>query len=246
MKKYLETELGGFPNNYATSGDDAYSSMLDVMRELIAEPSEAMVNRILDDAEISALRADYTSLYENDRVECERELADLAHQKAALEVKLKDAKDKMASIMQRINDYVRTINDGYLNEKLNKEESFKVCVDGHILHYTYTGDTVGVFTLAKVEEMSVSDNSIFALQTNNQERFIHHFGVNFNELGHFESVEVTRDTMMSLCGRKLAASATFGDATIDRDVILDENMVNDILPYLSDGTYNVVIYAEAN
>lgn len=246
MKRFLDTELGGFPNHYATSGDNAYNSMSAVMRELIVEPSEAMVNRILDDDEISALRAGYTSLYENDRVECERELAGLAHQKAALEVKLKDARDKMASIMQRINDYVRTINDGYLNEKLNKEDSFKVCVDGHILHYTYTGDAVGVFTLAKVEEKSISDNSIFALQTNNQECFIRNFGVNFNELGHFESVEVTRDTMMSLCGCKLAASATFGGATIDRDVTIDEDVVNNILPYLSEDTYNVVIYAEAN
>lgn len=246
MKRYLETELGGFPTNYATSGDDAYSSMLDVMRELIAEPSTASVKRVLEDEEIEAMRSEYTQLYENDRVDCEHELAELEFEKRKIEERIKAKRDEMASIMQHINDNVRTINDGYITENLNEEESFKAVVDGYVLHYTYIGDEEikGCFTLAKVEEVSKSDRSIFALQTNNQERFIKRFGADFSALNHFVTVDATKENKARLIGCKVATMVRTAYADIQRDTILTEEMVEWIIK--DEDIDSVVIYAKTD
>lgn len=246
MKRYLEIELGGFPNNYATSGDDAYSSMLDVMRELIAEPSTASVKRVLEDEEIEALRSEYTQLYENDKVDCEHELAQLEFEKRKIEERIKAKRDEMASIMQHINDNVRTINDGYITENLNEEESFKAVVDGYVLHYTYIGDEEikGCFTLAKVEEVSKSDRSIFALQTNNQEWFIKRFGADFNELGNYMTIDATLDNKERLIGCKVATMVRTTYADIQRDTILTEEMVDWMVK--DENLDSIVIYAETD
>ena len=244
MKKYLDNDKGGFPIHYATGENTAYDSMVAVMRELISESSNASVKRVLSEEEIEEMRAEYTALYENDRVECEQEIAQLQSEKLAIEAQMKDARDKMASVMQRINDNVRTINDGYVVESLDKEKSFKVIVDGHVLHYTYDDDNDGVFTLARVDEVSKSDHSIFALQTNNQEAFIKLFGAHFNDLKHFVEVDTTKGNESVLNGRKLAIGVKSAYADIERDTILDSQMVSWLIS--DENIDSIVVYAETD
>lgn len=246
MKRYLDNEIGGFPQCFATSEATSYDSMNEVFRELIAEPSTASVKRVLEDEEIEAMRSEYTQLYENDRVDCERELAELEVEKRKIEERIKAKRDEMASIMQHINDNVRTINDGYITENLNEEESFKAVVDGYVLHYTYIGDEEikGCFTLAKVEEVSKSDRSIFALQTNNQEKFIKRFGAYFNASNHFWDVDTTEENKTHLIGSKVATTVRTAYADIQRDTILTEEMVEWIIK--DEDIDSVVIYAKTN
>ena len=244
MVKYLDNDKGGFPQFFATSENESYYSMVEVMRQLIAEPSKASVKRVLSDEEIETMRAEYTQLYENDRIECEQVIADLLSEKFAIEVRIKDARDKMASIMQHINDNVRTINDGYTTETLDKDKSFKVIVDGHILHYTYVDEERGIFTLAKVEEVDKQDHSIFALQTNNQEAFIKRYGVYFNDLKHFVEVDATEENRNRLESRKLATRVKSRYADIERDTILDSQMVEWLIS--DENIDTIVVYAETD
>lgn len=244
MVKYLDNDKGGFPQFFATSENNSYDSMVEVMRQLITESSEASVKRVLSDEEIETMRAEYTQLYENDRIECEQVIADLLSEKLAIEARVKDARDKMASIMQHINDNVRTINDGYITETLDKDKSFKVIVDGHILHYTYVDEERGIFTLAKVEEVDKRDHSIFALQTNNQEAFIKRYGAYFNDLKHFVEVDTIKGNESVLNGRKLAIGVKSAYADIERDTILDSQMVSWLIS--DENIDSIVVYAETD
>lgn len=222
--------------------------MEDVMRTLIAETSNASAKRKLEEEEIEAYRAEYTALYEHDRIDCEHEMAELEAEKKKLEERIRAKRDVMASIMQHINDNVRTINDGYLIETLDKDSSFKVVVDGHVLHYTYAGDNAeaecSVFTLARVEEVDKKDSSIFALQTANQEAFIERYGAAFNALGNFIEVAARPGNESMLVGFKLAASVDTEYAIIQRDTIIDAQMAHWMISDVNIDT--VVVYATAH
>lgn len=245
---YLDIERGGFPTRFIAQGNSVEEAMEDVMRTLIAETSAASVKRKLEEEEIEAYRAEYTALYEHDRIDCEHEMAELEAEKKKLEERIRAKRDEMASIMQHINDNVRTINDGYLIETLDKDSSFKVVVDGHVLHYTYAGyDTeaeCSVFTLARVEEVDKKDSSIFALQTANQEAFIEHYGAAFNTLGNFVEVEARPGNESMLVGFKLAASVDTEYAIIQRDTIIDAQMAHWMISDVNVDT--VVVYATAH
>lgn len=144
--------------------------------------------------------------------------------------------------MQHVNDNVKTINDGYVVESLNRDRSFKVVVDGHVLHYTYEGE--GLFTLARVEEVSKSDRSIFALQTANQEVFIKRFGADFSALNHFVTVDAIKENKARLIGSKVVITVNTAYADIQRDTILTEEMVDWVVK--DKNLDSIVIYAEAN
>lgn len=245
---YLDIERGGFPTRFIAQGNSVEEAMEDVMRTLIAETSNASAKRKLEEEEIEAYRAEYTALYEHDRIDCEQEMAELEAEKKKLEERIRAKRDEMASIMQHINDNVRTINDGYLIETLDKDSSFKVVVDGHVLHYTYAGDNTeaecSVFTLARVEEVDKKDSSIFALQTANQEVFIERYGAAFNQLGNFVEVEARPGNESMLVGFKLAASVDTEYAVIQRDTIIDAQMAHWMISDVNVDT--VVVYATAH
>lgn len=242
MRNYLDIEKGGFPNTYQVEADNLAEAMENVMHTLITETTNASVKRVLEADEVDKLREEYTTLYEVDRVECEEELKQLKNEKRELEERIKAKCDKLASIMQHVNDNVKTINDGYVVESLNSDSSFKAIVDGHVLHYTYEGE--GLFTLACVEEVSKSDRSIFALQTANQEVFIKRFGADFSALNHFVTVEATKENKARLIGSKVAITVNTAYVDIQRDTILTEEMVDWVVK--DENLDIIVIYAEAN
>lgn len=62
MKRYLETELGGFPNIYQVEADSQAEVMENVMHTLIAETTNASVKRVLEADEVDKLREEYTTL----------------------------------------------------------------------------------------------------------------------------------------------------------------------------------------
>lgn len=242
MITYLDIEKGGFPTTYPVEADSFEEAMESVMHTLIAETTNASVNRVLEADEVDKLREEYTTLYEVDRVECEQELEQLKNEKRALEERIKAKYDKLASIMQHVNDNVKTINDGYVVESLADDRSFKAVVDGHVLHYTYVGE--GLFKLARVDEVNKNDRSIFALQTANQERFIELFGACFSASKHFVAVDTTEENKTRLIGSKVATTVHTAYADIQRDTILTEEMVDWMVK--DENLDSIVIYAETD
>ena len=242
MNKYLDIEKGGFPTIYPIEANSLEEAMERVMHTLIAEATNASVNRVLEAYEVDKLREEYTTLYEVDRVECEQELEQLKNEKRALEERIKAKYDKLASIMQHVNDNVKTINDGYVVESLADDSSFKAVVDGHVLHYTYAGE--GLFTLARVDEVNKNDRSIFALQTANQERFIELFGAKFSASNHFCDIDAAEYNKTRLIGRKVATTVRTAYADIQRDTILTEEMVDWVVK--DENLDSIVIYAETD
>lgn len=244
---YLDIEKGGFPTTYVVLADSVEEAMERVYHSLIAEPTDASAKQMLEAEEIDDLRSEYTALYEVDRVECEKELEQLKNEKRILEERIKGKYDQLASIMQHINDNVKTINDGYVVETLDKACCFKAVVDGHVLHYKCLGDghcsSTQVFTLARVDTLDKNDHSIFALQTANNEAFIELFGADFNKLGNYLTVDATLDKKERLIGSKVATMVRTAFADIQRDTILTEEMAEWIIK--DEDIDSIVIYAEA-
>lgn len=256
--KFKDIEKGGFPDTYLVVGSTSAEAMQSVLKELIAEPVKVTVNRVLEDEEIAAIRDEYTALYENDRIECEKRIATLNAEKLSIEARMKEERDVLASIMQRINDSVRTINDGYTCDTFDKDTAFRAYVDGHYLTYVYEDsdahslEDIGIddvvvrstFRLAKVEECK-PDGSLFTCQTVNNEAFITTYGANFNNLGHFTEIDtVDKSAVRSLIGKKLAVAVETAYAIIARDTVLTDEEAGWIVK--DEDVRKVIVYAETH
>lgn len=185
----IADDYAGWPQTLPAEPGTCTEAMTAVMEQFIAEDTTAAVLRRLDEEEICACREDYTTLMEQDKIECEARLAELAEEEASIKERIKRERDTLASIMQRINDNVRTINKGIVDEELPRDRSVRIAVDGHYLYYTYA-EAQSCFRLAKVWPIPESDNTMFSRQTKNQEVFIGLFGVEFTPRKSFEVATV--------------------------------------------------------
>lgn len=185
----IADDYAGWPQTLPAEPGTCTEAMTAVMEQFIAEDTTAAVLRRLDEEEICAYREDYTTLMEKDKIECEARLAELAEEEASIKERIKRERDTMASIMQRINDNVRTINKGVVEEDLPRDRSMRIAVDGHYLYYTYV-EAQSCFRLAKVWPIPDSDNTMFTRQTKNQEVFIKLFGAEFTPCKSFEVATV--------------------------------------------------------
>lgn len=229
----IPEEYSTFPRELSFGGETEEEAVKAAMEQLIAEPTNATVIRELDEIEIANVRGEYTDLLENVRPEEQQKLADLLSEKARIEGKIKAQKEVLQSITQHVNDCIQTIKGGTTNEELDAAYSFRMAVDGHYLHYTYSG---GRFVLAKVARINAADEgSIFTQQTVNQEVFLRTFGADFSPAGNFEEMEVSEATAEELIGRKLAETAEFRDdfnnlvKVADRDTEIDEALFHELL-----------------
>lgn len=224
----------------ASSSDEAMSI---VMETMIGEDTNLTVERLLEDEEIQAYRDDYTALMEHDKIECEARLAELAGEELSIKERIKRERDTLSSIMQRINDNVRTINEGTTSEDLPRDRSLRLAVDGHYLYYTWVD--AGYFTLARVGSINACDDTMFARQTKNQEWFLRTFGVGFSPMGHYEQMPVDASTVETLVGRRLAAGVinASGDEIMPRDTVLDADGLQRLIAVRVD---SVVLYTESD
>lgn len=228
----IPEEYSTFPRELSF-GKTEEEAIKAAMERFISEPTSSTVVRELDETEIANVRGEYTDLMENVRPEEQQKLADLLSEKARIEEKIKAQKEVLQSITQHVNDCIQTIKGGTTNEELDAARSFRMAVDGHYLHYTYSG---GRFVLANVNRIPSADmGNIFTRQTANQEVFLHTFGADFSPAGNFEEHAVCEDTAEELIGRKLAAAPEFYDdfnnlvKVADRDTEIDEALFHELL-----------------
>ncbi|MDE5709178.1 MAG: hypothetical protein K2I32_07015 [Alistipes sp.] len=225
----IPEEFSTFPRELSFGGETEEEAVKAAMEELIAEPTSSTVVRELDETEIVNVRGEYTDLLENVRPEEQQKLADLLSEKARIEEKIKAQKEVLQSITQHVNDCIQTIKAGTTSEELDAARSFRMAVDGHYLHYTYSG---GRFVLAKVARIPAEDEgNIFTRQTANQQVFLQMFGADFSPEGNFEEMEVSTDMAEELIGRTLAADVVLPgtEDIIVRDKVLDEDALRLLL-----------------
>ena len=224
----IPEEYSTFPRELSFGGETEEEAVKAAMEELIAEPTSSIVVRELDETEIMNVRGEYT---------------DLLIEKACLEEKIKAQKEVLQSITQHVNDCIQTIKAGTTNDELDAARSFRMAVDGHYLHYTYSG---GRFGLANVNRIPSADiGNIFTRQTANQEVFLRTFGADFSPAGNFEEHPVCEDNRDLFVGCRLAADAVVRsdsgslEKVCDRDTVLDEEAVSRML---EEGIESVFIY----
>lgn len=229
----IPEDYSTFPRELSFGGETEEKAIKAAMEQLIAEPTTTTVVRELDETEIVNVRGEYTDLLENVRPEEQQKLSDLLVEKARIEEKIKAQKEVLQSITQHVNDCIQTIKAGTTTEELDGARSFRLAVDGHYLHYTYSG---GRFLLAKVSRIAAADEGIiFTRQTANQEVFLRKFGVDFSPAGNFEEHPVCEDNRDLFVGCRLAADAVVRsdsgslEKVCDRDTVLDEEAVSRML-----------------
>lgn len=226
----IPEEYSTFPRELNFGGETEQEAVKAAMERLIAEPTNTTVVRELDEAEIINVRSEYTDLLENVRPEEQQKLGDLLAEKARIEEKIKAQKEVLQSITQHVNDCIQTIKAGTTTEELDAARSFRLAVDGHYLHYTYSG---GRFVLAKVARIPAADEgNIFTRQTANQQVFLQMFGAEFSPSGNFEEVKICEETTPEeLIGRTLAADVVLPgtEDIIVRDTVLDEDALRLLL-----------------
>lgn len=235
----IPEEYSTFPRELSFGGETEEEAVKAAMEKLIAEPTSSTVVRELDETEIVNVRGEYTDLLENVRPEEQQKLSDLLVEKARIEEKIKAQKEVLQSLTQHVNDCIQTIKAGTTTEELDAARSFRMAVDGHYLHYTYSG---GRFVLAKVARIHAADEgNIFTRQTANQQVFLQMFGAEFSPARNFEEMEVSADMAEELIGRTLAADVVLPGTEdgIERDTVIDEDVFGTIL---NNGIESVFVY----
>lgn len=239
----IPDEYSTFPRELSFGGETEEKALKAAMERVIAEPTTTTVVRELDETEIINVRREYTDLLENVRPEEHQKLSDLLVEKARIEEKIKAQKEVLQSISQHVNDCIQTIKAGTTTEELDAARSFRLAVDGHYLHYTYSG---GRFILAKVSRIdAANEDSIFIRQTANQQVFLQRFGVDFSPRKNFEEQLLCEENRDLFVGCRLAADAVVRsdsgslEKVLDRDTVLDEEAVARML---EEGVESVFLY----
>lgn len=239
----IPEDYSTFPRELSFGGETKVEAIEAAMKQLIAEPTTATVVRELDETEIANCRAEYTNLLENVRPDEQQKLCDLLIEKARIEDKIKAQKEVLQSISQHVNDCIQTIKCGTTTEELDDACSFRLAVDGHYLHYTYSG---GRFLLAKVERIPEKDrDSLFVRNTANQEVFLRMFGVDFSPRKNFEEMQLCEENRDLFVGCRLAADAVVRsdsealEKVLDRETVLDEEAFANLL---DKGVESVFVY----
>lgn len=194
----ISEEFAAFPRELTFAGDTRDEIFKTAMEQLIAEPTTAMVLRMLDETEIEEVRREYTTLLETEMPDEKQVLADLLGEEARIKEEVKAQREVLHSLSQHVDDCIQTIKGGTTAELLDAAQALRVAVDGHYLHYTYED---GRFFLAKVERIPEKDiDSLFVKQTRNREVFIEKFGYRVKPSEDIENSDgqaATEDTLQS-------------------------------------------------
>lgn len=126
--------------------------MDDVKKELsehfvTVQEKDVIAERIMDDYEISAIRADYGAIAEEQMPELEERFEAL---KAEFYASKKEFEAKISSLHVRFKDLVNLARKGVRDYPLETADTFRIPVTGYYLYYSWVN---GHFRLASVQEI---------------------------------------------------------------------------------------------
>ncbi|MFR9260201.1 MAG: hypothetical protein ACLVL2_03380 [Bacteroides cellulosilyticus] len=146
-------------------------SMDDVKKKLAEsfvtiQEKDVIANRVMDDYEISTIRANYGEIAEEQIPELEAQFESL---KAKFNTEKKDFEAKISALHTQFKDLVNLAKKGIKDYPLKMIDTFRIPVMGHDLYYSWVNDA---FRLALVQEIPKHEyNDLFNSGEMNQEAF---------------------------------------------------------------------------
>lgn len=146
-------------------------SMDDVKKKLAEsfvtiQEKDVIANRVMDDYEISTIRANYGEIAEEQIPELEAQFESL---KAKFNTEKKDFEAKISALHTQFKDLVNLAKKGIKDYPLKMIDTFRIPVMGHYLYYSWVNDA---FRLALVQEIPKHEyNELFNSGEMNQEAF---------------------------------------------------------------------------
>lgn len=130
------------------------------------QEKDVIANRVMDDYEISTIRANYGEIAEEQMPELEAQLETL---KAKFNNEKKEFEAKISALHTQFKDLVNLAKKGVRDYPLKMIDTFRIPVMGYYLYYSWVNDT---FRLALVQEIPKHEyNDLFNSGEKNQEAF---------------------------------------------------------------------------
>lgn len=130
------------------------------------QEKDVIANRVMDEYEISTIRANYGEIAEEQMPELEAQYESL---KAEYNAAKKEYEAKIFSLHTQFKDLVNLAKKGIKDYPLKMIDTFRIPVMGHYLYYSWVNDA---FRLALVQEIPKHEyNDLFNSGEKNQEAF---------------------------------------------------------------------------
>lgn len=130
------------------------------------QEKDVIANRVMDDYEISTIRANYGEIAEEQMPELESQLEAL---KSEFNAAKKEYEAKISSLHTQFKDLVNLAKKGIKDYPLKMIDTFRIPVMGYYLYYSWVNDA---FRLALVQEIPKHEyNDLFNSGEKNQEAF---------------------------------------------------------------------------
>nr|DAG03071.1 MAG TPA: hypothetical protein [Siphoviridae sp. cttma3] len=130
------------------------------------QEKDVIANRVMDDYEISTIRANYGEIAEEQMPELEAQLESL---KAKFNNEKKEFEAKISALHTQFKDLVNLAKKGVKDYPLKMIDTFRIPVMGYYLYYSWVNDA---FRLALVQEIPKHEyNDLFNSGEKNQEAF---------------------------------------------------------------------------
>lgn len=130
------------------------------------QEKDVIANRVMDDYEISTIRANYGEIAEEQIPELEAQFEAL---KAKFNTEKKDFEAKISALHTQFKDLVNLAKKGIKDYPLKMIDTFRIPVMGNYLYYSWVNDA---FRLALVQEIPKHEyNDLFNSGEMNQEAF---------------------------------------------------------------------------
>ena len=128
---------------------------------------DVIANRVMDEYEISTIRANYGEIAEEQMPELESQFESL---KAKFNAEKKDFEAKISALNTQFKDLVNLAKKGIKDYPLKMIDTFRIPVMGYYLYYSWVNEA---FRLALVQEIPKHEyNDLFNSGEMNQEAFV--------------------------------------------------------------------------
>lgn len=139
-------------------------------------PTGEMVERSLDDFEVSNIREEYCVMCENDLPERERHLEEVLEQIKSMK---KKAEEELAGCRMNIAKLTAQVKNGTADVTLKNGETFCIALAGYYVYYTYDRNK-NKFVLAKAYEVT-DRTELWSQEDTNRKAMLELFGLEFPE-----------------------------------------------------------------
>lgn len=130
------------------------------------QEKDVIANRIMDNYEISSIRANYGEIAEEQLPEIESRFENL---KAEFNASKKDFESRISALHTQFKDLVHMAKKGLKDHPLNITDTFRIPIMGYYLYYSWVNEA---FRLALVQEIPKHEyNDLFNSGEKNQEAF---------------------------------------------------------------------------